>query len=555
MNRRWISLILILAMLFSLTVPAFAETPAVTSGSVVNPLYVNYPAPDDNDAAGRRLARSASAGGVADASVQAAAYVSPETAANQLRTAMMNRTQTGIGTLSDLASGTSNENTSKRAQQLLESISAKNTIISLYVDTSDFWAKDSGKNNWLYQTLFQLALSQQLSDCPYDADYLRWTWQKLNWFIVSSSGTKYHFLIDIKMYTTSAEERIVQNKVSGIVSSLDISSKSIYDAYSAIYDYIVSNITYDYEYQYGIQTYTAYGAVVNQSAVCQGYATLFYALCRKADLPVRVMYTPEGYIPGHAWNIVKIGNLWYNLDSTWESTNGSGRSYFLKGSAQFDQEKLHTKSPDLTTLSFQSAHPISAADYVPGSEPEQDAPFYTDVPQGRWSYDSIQAATRLGLMQGTGNGKFDPQMEVSRGMLVTVLWRMEGSPECSSAGFSDVASGRYFAKAVDWAAANGIVLGVGNNRFAPDMIATREQTVTILYRYLQYLHKDVSAQDSLSRFTDAGAVSNFAKTPIRWAVAKGLMNGTSSHSLSPKDSITREQMTTLIVRAISTYGL
>ena len=139
----------------------------------------------------------------------------------------------------------------------------------------------------------------------------------------------------------------------------------------------------------------------------------------------------------HAWNIVKLNGKWYNVDATWDSSTASGREWYLLGSDHFSGG-MHTATAEYSALSFQSAHPISAADYVPGSEPEQDSPFYTDVPQGRWSYDSIQAATRLGLMQGTGNGKFDPQMEVSRGMLVTVLWRMEGSPECSSAGFSDV---------------------------------------------------------------------------------------------------------------------
>lgn len=525
MNRRWISLILILAMLFSLTVPAFAETPAATSGSVVNPLYVNYPAPDDNDvAAGRRLARSASAGGSADASVQAAAYVSPETAANQLRKAMMNRQST----------------------------------VDLYISVPDFWSATS-TNNWFCVDFFPMAYSDRLSTGPYDGDYLRWSWAGYDWHLIAGDGDQYTFRVNLRYYTTLQQERTLQSRVTALQTELGLGKLSGEAAYAAIYDYITSHVSYDNEGLAAIYDssqsgkdyliFTAYGAEVNGRAVCQGYAALFYALCKKAGLPVRIVTSTN-----HAWNIVKLNGKWYNVDATWDSSTASGREWYLLGSDHFSGG-MHTATAEYSALSFQSAHPISAADYVPGSEPEQDSPFYTDVPQGRWSYDSIQAATRLGLMQGTGNGKFDPQMEVSRGMLVTVLWRMEGSPECSSAGFSDVASGRYFAKAVDWAAANGIVLGVGNNRFAPDMIATREQTVTILYRYLQYLHKDVSAQDSLSRFTDAGAVSNFAKTPMRWAVAKGLMNGTSSHSLSPKDSITREQMTTLIVRAISTYGL
>ena len=347
----------------------------------------------------------------------------------------------------------------------------------------------------------------------------------------------------------------MKSRVSEILSGLGTASKTPYDAYSSIYNYIVSTISYDSNASYGLYTYTAYGAVKNHSAVCQGFATLFYSLCRQSGLPARIMYTPRGFTPGHAWNIVKLGSLWYCVDSTWESINGIGREYFLSGTDRFEQERLHTRASELTTQSFITAYPLSKTDYDPGGGPEQEEPFYTDVPESRWSYRSIQDATKLGLFNGVGGGRFAPAQEMSRAMLVTVLWRMQGQPKCPASGFSDVPGSTYYTTAVGWASANGIVNGVGGNRFDPNGIATREQVVTVLYRFIGYLGKNTSSAADLSRFTDASAVSRFAKTPMQWAVASGIMNGTSATTLSPQEATTREQLAALLIRLIQKYRL
>ena len=555
--RRWISLILMIGVLLSLPVPVLAADQGIQSGSITNPLFDHISVPESQEASAPRGTRLLSKTSAVQADQLDAAYVSVKEAADQLRLAMMSRSRSGLDTLRSLASDTSNQERSKKAQKLVEEAesSEKNTIVSLYITVPDYWAVNDSGNNWLCSDFFPLAYSQELARGAFDGDYLQWTWNSLSWFLVSSSGDRYHFLIDIKHYTSLAEEQLVKSRVSEILSGLGTASKTPYDAYSSIYNYIVSTISYDSNASYGLYTYTAYGAVKNHSAVCQGFATLFYSLCRQSGLPARIMYTPRGFTPGHAWNIVKLGSLWYCVDSTWESINGTGREYFLSGTDRFEQERLHTRASELTTQSFITAYPLSKTDYDPGGGPEQEEPFYTDVPESRWSYRSIQDATKLGLFNGVGGGRFAPAQEMSRAMLVTVLWRMQGQPKCPASGFSDVPGSTYYTTAVGWASANGIVNGVGGNRFDPNGIATREQVVTVLYRFIGYLGKNTSSAADLSRFTDDSAVSRFAKTPMQWAVASGIMNGTSATTLSPQEATTREQLAALLIRLIQKYRL
>ena len=555
--RRWISLILLAAVLLSLPLPAMAADREIRSGSVTNPLFVDVSIPEEQESSTPRGTRLLTKTVGAQANTLEATYVSVQEAADQLRLAMMNRTrsQAALNTLEAIAADTSNPTDSKKAQNLLNDVSEKNTIVSLYITVPNYWAQNDSANNWLYADFFPLSYSQDLAKGAYDGDYLQWTWNNLSWFLVSSSGDQYHFLIDIKHYTTASEEQLVKNRVSEVLSGLGVASKTPYDAYAAIYDYVVSTVTYDNGASYGLLTYTAYGAIKNHAAVCQGFAALYYALCRQAGLPARIMYTPLGFSPGHAWNIVKLGSKWYCVDSTWEVIDGSGRDFFLMGTDRFEQDRLHTRASELATASFNAAYPISKTDYDPGTGPEPEKPFYTDVPESRWSYEFIQDATKLGLFNGVGNGEFAPTMKMNRAMLVTVLWRLEGEPESPAAGYSDVPKSTYYTTAVGWASANGIVNGIGGNRFDPNGNATREQVVTILFRYINYLGKDTSARANLSKYTDASSVSNFAKTAMQWAVAAGIMNGTSSTTLSPQLPTTREQLAALLVRMIHTYGL
>ena len=144
---------------------------------------------------------------------------------------------------------------------------------------------------------------------------------------------------------------------------------------------------------------------------------------------------------------------------------------------------------------------------------------------------------------------FDPDSAITRAMFVTVLYRMEGQPAVDQkAGFTDVAEGSYYAAAVDWAAKNGIVNGVSETSFDPDAAITREQMAAILYRYAAYWELDVSAEADLSAYEDASSVSAYAQAAMQWAVANGVINGTSATALEPAGTATRAQAATVLVR-------
>ena len=173
---------------------------------------------------------------------------------------------------------------------------------------------------------------------------------------------------------------------------------------------------------------------------------------------------------------------------------------------------------------------------------------YTDI-GNHWAKDSIEAALTLGFFQGTSSTTFSPEKTLTRAEMVTVLYRMAGTPEATATNpFRDVAPDRWYTDAVTWAAANGIVLGKTADRFDPNAPVTREQIASILYRYATYLGMDVSARSELSGYSDAGKISNYAKEAMSWAVATGLIHGMTHAVLSPGGSATRAQAATLAIR-------
>jgi hypothetical protein len=178
---------------------------------------------------------------------------------------------------------------------------------------------------------------------------------------------------------------------------------------------------------------------------------------------------------------------------------------------------------------------------------DSGSPF-TDVKKSDWFYDAVQYVYDNGLMDGTENNTFSPKVTTSRGMLVTILWRLEGKPTVSGTVFPDVASGQWYTNAVLWASANGIVEGYDNGKFGPDDTLTREQMATILYRYASYKGYDVTASADLSKYTDAGRVSSYAATALSWANATGLVTGMTDTTLVPKGSAIRAQAATILMR-------
>ena len=173
---------------------------------------------------------------------------------------------------------------------------------------------------------------------------------------------------------------------------------------------------------------------------------------------------------------------------------------------------------------------------------------FADVPSGSWYYDDVAYVYDTGLMTGLTATAFGPNLSTTRGMIVTILYRLDGSPSASSAGFTDVTSGQWYTDAVNWAAANDIVAGYGNGLFGPNDTVTREQMAVILYRYAQYKGYDTSASNSLNGYTDVGGVSSWALTAMQWANAEGLINGTSGTTLSPTNGATRAEVAQILMR-------
>ena len=185
----------------------------------------------------------------------------------------------------------------------------------------------------------------------------------------------------------------------------------------------------------------------------------------------------------------------------------------------------------------------------PDAQPAAPVEF-SDVSEKAWYYEAVEYAVENGLMNGVGGGKFDPEGTMTRAMLVTVLWRYEGEPAEGENSFTDVPNGTWYTEAVAWAAANGIVGGVGNGKFDPNGIITREQMATILFRYAQKRGFDTSKRGDLSVFPDSGKVSSWAKDAMRWAVAEQIINGSDGYLL-PQGNATRAQVAALLMRFIN----
>lgn len=184
--------------------------------------------------------------------------------------------------------------------------------------------------------------------------------------------------------------------------------------------------------------------------------------------------------------------------------------------------------------------------------PADELPF-ADVTEADWFYDAVSYVYEEGLMNGTSDTAFEPNLTTTRGMIVTILYRLEGSPAVSIAsGFSDVADSQYYADAVAWAAANQIVTGYDENTFGPDDTITREQMAAILYRYAGYKGYDVTASTDLSAYTDADDISVWAQTAMNWANAQELITGVTSTTLEPAGSATRAQAAAILMRFCET---
>ena len=187
--------------------------------------------------------------------------------------------------------------------------------------------------------------------------------------------------------------------------------------------------------------------------------------------------------------------------------------------------------------------------YVKATETPSETKF-NDVSANDWFASAVDYVTGKGMMNGTADNTFSPKANTTRGMVVTVLYRLENQPSTSAASFTDVASGAYYANAVAWANANGIVSGYGSGKFGPNDKVTREQLAAILYRYAQYKKYDVSVGEdtNILSYDDAQSISSYAIPAIQWACGAGVVTGKSGSKLDPKGNATRAEVAAMLMR-------
>lgn len=212
-----------------------------------------------------------------------------------------------------------------------------------------------------------------------------------------------------------------------------------------------------------------------------------------------------------------------------------------------DSIKLKDKGDGRFTFTM-PASKVTVEAVFTALEQEEEQPLFSDVAEDDWYYDAVAYVAENGIMSGTDGSRFSPNGTLTRAMLSQILYAMEDKPAVSGAAtFSDVAAGAWYADAVNWTAAQGIVAGMGENSFAPDAPVTREQLSLILYGYTRYKGYDTSASVSLSGYADRDSVAVWAADSMGWAVSEGLISGRPGGYLDPAGTATRAEVAQILM--------
>jgi len=247
--------------------------------------------------------------------------------------------------------------------------------------------------------------------------------------------------------------------------------------------------------------------------------------------------SPSNAEKGAAITITLSPDKGYKLDKL-TVTDGSGKTV-----------STVKKSDTVYTFIMPASAVKVGVSYVKATETPSKTKF-NDVSANDWFASAVDYVTGKGMMNGTADNTFSPKANTTRGMVVTVLYRLENQPSTSAASFTDVASGAYYANAVAWANANGIVSGYGSGKFGPNDKVTREQLAAILYRYAQYKKYDVSVGEdtNILSYDDAQSISSYAIPAIQWACGAGVVTGKSGSKLDPKGNATRAEVAAMLMR-------
>ena len=261
----------------------------------------------------------------------------------------------------------------------------------------------------------------------------------------------------------------------------------------------------------------------------------------KPSFPVKISHSGDG--------VAKVDKSYASAGDKVTITVTPGRNATVQHITVTDEDGERLKLTENRDGTYSFTMPSGTANvYVRFSG--SGLPF-ADVPSGSWYYDDVAYVYDTGLMTGLTATTFGPNLSTTRGMIVTILWRMENEPAAKhGCPFADVRRGSYYEQAIAWASENGIVTGFDASTFAPDRAITREQLAAILFRFAAYRGMDaVTLRENLSSFQDQAAISAYAVSALNWAVGEGLMQGTGD-KLEPTGSATRAQVAAMLRRFI-----
>lgn len=406
------------------------------------------------------------------------------------------------------------------------------------------------------QSVFEQWIEMALSETgvPTQGDYLRWQYGGCNASAtITLDGGIYYQKINLNFvyYTTYEEEEYVTGRVHEIIESFGLEETATeYQKIKTVYEYICSHVVYDMSHLSDVsyvKQFTAYAALHDGKAVCQGYANLMYRLLSEMGVRSRI-------IPGnsngqaHAWNIAEIRGAFYYLDATWDAGKRK-YSYFLKGKNDFP---YHTSDSAYCTDAFFSSYPVSDYEFQEPAVLE-----FEDIFEDDWYYDAVKYVSERDLMTGLNKSTFDPADILSRAQFAVILHRMNGEPEMEyEMVFPDVLAGTWYTDAVLWANDVEVITGYSDGRFGPADYITREQMAVMMYRFACRCGYGENMADDFEGFEDAEKVSDFAWDAMRWAVGNGMISGKYNGTvLDPQGSAARAECATIIMRFKERFGI
>ena len=274
-----------------------------------------------------------------------------------------------------------------------------------------------------------------------------------------------------------------------------------------------------------------------------GDGTYYNGWLRAADI------SPEQYVNELLGKILKVGkNGTVEPKLTFQHI-GKSVTFTFKPDTGYKVKDVKVNGKSVGAVKTYTIDKLTVSTRIEVEFTNGKLPF-TDVRESDWFYEDVAFAYENGLFAGTSDTTFSPNASMTRAMLVTVLYRLEGQPAVNGrSGFSDVQYNGYYEDAVTWAADNGIVNGTSTTTFSPNVNVTREQMAAILYRYAQYKKYNTAASSSLNGFTDQASVSGYAAASLEWAVAEKLVNG-SNGKLMPTGNATRAQVAAILHRFV-----